>query len=185
MSQRLVISEWFELELTPEMIQEAERTSGPIIIQDKLLQKANTRNHNGRIYPREILEREVGKYSELVKKRRSLGELDHPDSPIVELKNVSHLVTDIYMKNDEVRGSLEILNTPKGQILKNIIQQGVKIGISSRGVGSLQKESDMNIVQDDFELIAFDAVSSPSTPGAFLVEGLNRDSIDRFMSGSQ
>ena len=180
MSQRLVISEWFELELTPEMIQEAERTSGPIIIQDKLLQKANTRNHNGRIYPREILEREVGKYSELVKKRRSLGELDHPDSPIVELKNVSHLVTDIYMKNDEVRGSLEILNTPKGQILKNIIQQGVKIGISSRGVGSLQKESDMNIVQDDFELIAFDAVSSPSTPGAFLVEGLNRDSIDRF-----
>jgi hypothetical protein len=150
-----------------------------LIIKDKLLQKANTKNHNGRIYPREVLFREVKKYSVIVKERRALGELDHPDSPIVELKNVSHLITDIYLNEDEVRGTLEILNTPAGRILRDVIQQGVKIGISSRGIGSLQQEAGSNIVQDDFELIAFDAVSSPSTPGAYLVEGLNKN-IDRF-----
>lgn len=179
MDKRCVISEWYELDISPEMIREAKQDmTGPFIIQDKLLQMANTKNHNGRIYPTKVLTREVNKYSELVKKRRAMGELDHPDSPIVELKNVSHLITDIYMEGDEVRGNLEILDTPQGRILKSIIEQGVKIGISSRGVGSLQKENDNNIVQDDFELIAFDAVSSPSTPGAFLVEGLQHE-VDR------
>jgi len=102
------------------------------------------------------------------------------NSAIIELKNVSHLVTDIYMRDEEVRGSLEILNTPPGQILKNLIQQGVKIGISSRGIGSLQQEAEINVVQDDFELIAFDAVSSPSTPGAYLVESVGKNVTDRY-----
>jgi len=178
-NKKLVISEWYELDLDPNIIKESiEDPSKPLILKDKLLQKANTKNHNGRIYPPEILFREVKKYSQLVKERRSLGELDHPDSPIVELKNVSHLITHIYVTGDDVRGDIEILNTPQGKILRSIIEQGVKIGISSRGVGSLQKVGDVNMVQDDFELIAFDSVSSPSTPGAFLVEGLQHK-IDR------
>lgn len=179
MDNKLVISEWYELDLDPKILEESrEDPSKPLILKDKLLQKANTKNHNGRIYPPEILFREVKKYSQLVKERRSLGELDHPDSPIVELKNVSHLITHIYVTGDDVRGDIEILNTPQGKILRSIIEQGVKIGISSRGVGSLQKVGDVNMVQDDFELIAFDSVSSPSTPGAFLVEGLQHK-IDR------
>lgn len=180
LNKRCVISEWYELDITPEILEEAAADpSKPLVLKDKLLQKANTKNHNGRIYPTEVLFREVKKYGHLVKERRALGELDHPDSPIVELKNVSHLVTDIYEQGEDVRGNIEILNTPQGQILRSIIQQGVKIGISSRGIGSLQREGDINIVQDDFELIAFDAVSSPSTPGAFLVESLQHE-VDRF-----
>lgn len=176
----MVITEYYELELDPSLIKEAvENPNAPLVLTDKLLQKANTKNHNGRIYPQTILFREVKKYSQLVKERRALGELDHPDSPIIELKNVSHLIIDIYERGDEVRGNIEILNTPQGQTLKSIILQGVKIGISSRGIGSLQNERGSNIVQDDFELISFDAVSSPSTPGAFLVEGIDRK-IDRF-----
>lgn len=178
--QPMIICEWYELDIDQKMLKESmENPNAPFVIRDKLLQKANVKNANGRIYPRDLLFREVNKYKSLVETRRAMGELDHPDSPIVELKNVSHLVTDIYVSGDEVRGSLEILNTPPGQILKNIIQQGVKIGISSRGVGSLQKEGDVNIVQNDFELIAFDAVSSPSTPGAYLVENTLKN-IDIF-----
>lgn len=169
----MVISEWYELDLDSKIIEESKANPNkPLVLVDKLLQKANTKNHNGRIYPPEVLFREVKKYSILVNERRALGELDHPSSPIIELKNVSHLITNIYIRGDDVRGDIEILNTPQGQIMRNIVEQGVKIGISSRGIGSLQKEGETNIVQDDFELIAFDSVSSPSTPGAFLVEGL-------------
>ncbi len=180
MNQRMVISEWFELDLDPKIIEESKANpKKPLVLVDKLLQKANTKNHNGRIYPPEVLFREVKKYSILVNERRALGELDHPSSPIIELKNVSHLITNIYIRGDDVRGDIEILNTPQGQIMRNIVEQGVKIGISSRGIGSLQKEGETNIVQDDFELIAFDSVSSPSTPGAFLVEGLQIN-VDRY-----
>lgn len=179
MDKRHVISEWIELSVDPKIVKEAKESGGPLILQDKLLQKADTQNHNGRIYPRSVLMREMKKYKELVESRRAIGELDHPDSPIVELKNASHLITDIYDSGDDVRGNIEILNTPNGKILRGIIEQGVKIGISSRGIGSLQQEGESNIVQDDFELIAFDAVSSPSTPGAFLVESLQHN-VDKY-----
>ncbi len=180
MSERLVISEYYIMDIDPKILKEAtEDPTKPMLLQDKLLQKANTKNANGRVYPKRVLNRETNKYAEKVKLRMAMGELDHPDSPVVELKNVSHLITNIYMEGEEVRGDLEILNTPPGQILKSLIQQGVKIGVSSRGIGSLQNEGGQNIVQDDFELIAFDAVSSPSTPGAFLVESTQAN-IDKY-----
>lgn len=180
MSDRLILVEWYELDIDDALLKEAaENPNAPFVLKDKLLQRANTKNHNGRIYPKSVLSREVKKYAELVNDRRAAGELDHPDSPVVSLNNVSHLITNIYERGEEVRGDIEILNTPKGAILKNLVQQKVKIGISSRGVGSLQNEDGANVVQGDFELIAFDAVSSPSTPGAFLVEGLQYE-IDRY-----
>lgn len=180
MDNKLILTEWQELHLTPEVIEEAKGSDGPLILRDKVLQRANTKNHNGRIYPDDILMREVQKYTQLVKERRALGELDHPDSPVVELKNVCLLVTDLRMEGDEVRGDVEILNTPQGQILKNLALQGVKLGISSRGVGSLRQEGEGDMVQDDFELIAFDAVSSPSTPGAYLVSEGRINSVDKY-----
>lgn len=179
-NQKMVLTEWVELQLTPEVIEEAKKSEGPLILKDRVLQRSNTKNFNGRIYPREILMREIKKYDQLVRERRALGELDHPDSPIVELKNAALLVTDIVMTEDEVRGDVEILNTPSGDILKRLALQGVRLGISSRGVGSLQQESEGDVVQDDFELIAFDAVSSPSTPGAYLVTEGKTSKIDKF-----
>jgi hypothetical protein len=177
--QKMVLTEWYELQLEPSVIEEAKaEPNKPLILKDRVLQRSETKNHNGRIYPREILMREVKKYDQLVKERRALGELDHPDSPIVELKNACLLVTDIRMEGDEVRGTVEILNTPPGQILKNLALQGVRLGVSSRGVGSLKEDIDGAIVQDDFELIAFDAVSSPSTPGAYLVTEGKLNKVD-------
>lgn len=180
MKDKLILTEWYELQLTPDVIQEAVESNGPLILRNKVLQRANTKNHNGRIYPLDILTREVEKYKQLVKERRALGELDHPDSPVVELKNAALLITDINMIGDEVRGDVEILNTPPGQILKNLALQEVKLGISSRGVGSLREAEAGDIVQDDFELIAFDAVSSPSTPGAYLVSESKKFKIDKY-----
>lgn len=182
MNNKLILTEYCLLNIDENQIRELSETdvSKPFILKDRLLQKANVKNYNGRIYPREVLMREVQKYSQLVKERRALGELDHPDSPVVELKNVSHLITNIYSDGDDVRGDIEILNTPQGKTLREIILHKVKIGVSSRGLGSLREESNSNIVQDDFELIAFDAVSSPSTPGAYLVtEGRIRN-VDKF-----
>lgn len=181
-SNMAILTEYVELSIDPAIIAESKDSGAPLILTDRILQKANTKNHNGRIYPKDVLAREVQKYSELVNERRALGELDHPDSPIVELKNVCLLVTKIRLEGDEVRGDIEILNTPQGDILKNLAIQKVKLGISSRGVGSLVSKEGTNIVQDDFELIAFDAVSSPSTPGAYIVESIKRgpDSIDKY-----
>lgn len=179
--QKMVLTEWYELQLEPSVIEEAKADPGkPLILKNRILQRSETKNHNGRIYPREILMREVQKYTALVKERRALGELDHPDSPIVELKNACLLVTEIRMDGDEVRGTVEILNTPPGNILKNLALQGVRLGVSSRGVGSLKEDIDGAIVQEDFELIAFDAVSSPSTPGAYLVTEGKLNKVDKY-----
>lgn len=171
MQNKMILTEWYELSLDEkEVLVENENHSGPFVLHKKLLQKANTKNHNGRIYPPEVLKREIERYNTLVRERRALGELDHPESPVVELKNAALLITEIYMNDKgEVIGDVEILDTPQGNILKNLIKQRVKLGISSRGLGSLQNEGEFDVVQNDFELIAFDAVSSPSTPGAYLV----------------
>ena len=134
------------------------------------LQRANAENQNNRIYPRPILEREVDKYHEMIDENRALGELDHPDNAVVNLANASHLIKDIWWEGDDLKGVVEILDTPAGSILKSLIESGVKLGISSRGLGSTQKNSNgKDIVQDDFQLVTFDFVSNPSTQNAFMM----------------
>jgi hypothetical protein len=132
------------------------------------LQEADVQNGNGRVYPLPILSREVGKYNKIVADNRALGELDHPESSIVNLVNVSHMVTKIWMEGPAVMGKIKVLATPAGQILKALIESNVKIGISSRGLGSVRDSGSKSYVEDDFQLIAFDIVSEPSTPNAFM-----------------
>lgn len=140
------------------------------ILMKGILQKADTLNQNGRIYPMAVLEREVRNYQKFILESRALGELDHPDSSVVNLKNVSHIVREAYMDGSTVVGTIEVLDkTPSGAILKGLVDSKVKLGISSRGVGSTRKQGDYYIVQDDFQLICWDMVSEPSTPGAFMI----------------
>jgi len=161
---------------TPEMIKESRESNGGKILMKGILQKADTLNQNGRIYPRNILEREIRNYQKFIVENRALGELDHPDSSVVNLKNVSHIIKEAYLEGDVVYGSVEILDTPSGKILQSLVESGVKLGISSRGVGSTKKQGDYQIVQDDFQLICWDYVSEPSTPGAFMMaEGKSLD----------
>ena len=132
------------------------------------MQKCNTENGNKRVYPEGVLKREVGRYKQVVDDNRALGELDHPDSSIINLVNVSHMVTNIWMDDMTVMGKCKVLDTPAGQILRSLVDAGVKIGISSRGMGSVREQMGQTIVEDDFQLICFDIVSEPSTPGAFM-----------------
>jgi hypothetical protein len=164
-----LLQEWNVWEYNKEVLKERSNNNGKIIMKG-ILQKANTLNQNGRVYPIEILEREVRNYQKFIAERRALGELDHPDSSVVELKNASHIVTEAYMEGDICHGTVEILDTPSGQILKSLVESGVTLGISSRGVGSTRREGDNQVVQDDFQLICWDFVSEPSTPGAFMMK---------------
>ena len=132
------------------------------------MQKYDTPNGNGRVYSKSILQREVENYWKLVKERRALGELDHPDDSVINLKNASHLVTDMWWDGPALMGKVEILDTPSGKILRNLAESGVTLGISSRGLGSVREERGRVMVEDDFQLICFDFVSEPSTPGAFM-----------------
>ena len=147
-----------------------KENNGKLIVKG-VLQRAEAKNQNGRIYPREILEREAKKYTkEFIGQRRAMGELDHPESSVVNLQNVSHNVKEMHFEGDNLLGTVEVLGTPSGNILKELFKAGIKLGISSRGMGSVEtvNEGDAQEVQDDFELIAFDFVSNPSTHGAFM-----------------
>ena len=132
------------------------------------MQKFDTPNGNGRVYAKDILQREVENYWKLVKERRALGELDHPDDSVINLKNASHLVTDMWWDGPALMGKVEVLDTPSGNILKQLANSGVTLGISSRGLGSVREVRGQTMVEDDFQLICFDFVSEPSTPGAFM-----------------
>lgn len=134
-----------------------------------VIQRADTLNQNGRIYPKDILFNEVENYKKVVLERRAMGELDHADDPVVNLKNVSHLITDIWADQEVVYGKIEILPTPMGNIARNLIESNVKIGISSRALGSVRSRGDADVVQDDLHLICWDLVSEPSTPGAYMM----------------
>ena len=157
-------------QVSPHMIMESlSQNNGRLIIQG-VLQRANAYNQNGRTYPRRILEREADKYLKtFVRERRAMGELDHPDSSVVNLTNVSHNITEMWWEGDDLCGKVEVLGTPSGNILKELFKAGIKLGISSRGLGSIEEVGGGRVaVKDDFELLAFDMVSNPSTHGAFL-----------------
>jgi hypothetical protein len=157
-------------EVSQTAINESMRNNNGKLIVSGVLQRADAKNQNGRVYPKSILMREASRYHDIyIKEKRALGELDHPDSSIVNLQNVSHNIVDMYWKGNDLYGKVEILGTPSGNILKELLKAGIRLGISSRGLGSVKELSENTLeVQDDFELIAFDFVSNPSTHGAFL-----------------
>ena len=145
-----------------------ERENGTVYLSGRL-QTADTKNGNGRSYPFKVLKREIDNYDQVIKDNRALGELDHPDDSVINLRNVSHVVTDIWWEGKDVMGKIKVLDTPSGRILKDLINSGIKLGISSRGLGSVQESMNgVTMVQEDFELICFDIVSEPSTPNAYM-----------------
>ena len=145
-----------------------EDASGRTLVKG-VLQRAGAENQNGRVYPKTILDREVKKYQQLIQERRALGELDHPESTVINLKNVSHNIKEVHWEGDDVVGTVEILPTPSGNILKELLRAGILLGISSRGMGSTEPLSGNRVqVKEDFELLCWDFVSNPSTHGAFM-----------------
>jgi hypothetical protein len=179
MSEKKLLREWYPVEYKPELIKEARVKTGHIMLKG-IIQKAETKNQNGRIYPRHILDREVENYTKAIRERRAVGELDHPERSTVNLSEVSHLITNCFWEGNNLMGELEVLPTPKGKILENLLEAGVCIGISSRGVGSTDKqhtnEGEVDMVNDDYQIICWDVVSEPSTPGAYLFkEGRSLD----------
>ena len=157
--------------ITPSQINESLKQNNGRLIVEGVLQRAEAENQNGRIYPTEILKREVQKYKgREIKENRAFGELDHPESSVVELKNTSHIIRDVWWDGKDVMGKVEILKTPAGNILKELIEAGCTVGISSRGMGSVKESSNGRTVtvEDDFDLICWDFVSNPSTHGAFM-----------------
>jgi hypothetical protein len=187
MSKQLLV-DYGVFEVSPQAINESLANNNGKLIVTGVLQRADARNQNGRVYPMEILMREAKKYENtFIAERRALGELDHPDSSVVNLNNVSHNIVSMGWKGPDLMGTVEVLPTPSGNILKSLFQAGIKLGISSRGLGSvkevMREGSEAMEVQPDFELIAFDFVSNPSTHGAFLSpvnESINKSASNRY-----
>ena len=177
MSRQLLV-EVRPFKVSRKKIDESIKDNDGRLIVKGVLQRAESKNQNGRVYPREVLLKEVAKYLEnQVTERRALGELDHPESSVVNLNNASHNIVEMHWNGDDLMGTVEVLSTPAGNILKELFKSGIKLGISSRGLGSVEPiqedeqgegEEDTVEVQPDFELIAFDFVSNPSTHGAFM-----------------
>lgn len=169
-----LLTEYFELcpdgNCVLDVLTENEKQSfqeGAVFLVG-VCQRAGVKNGNGRIYRKETLQREVENYQKLIQERRALGELDHPDDSVINLKNASHLITKMWWDGDNVMCKLEVLSTPSGQVLKELLKSKVKLGISSRGLGSVKNHNGQTIVEDDFKLVGFDMVSDPSTPGAYV-----------------
>ena len=174
MSKKL-LREYYELcegGICQDLLTEEEKryvAAGGMILSGKL-QEADIQNGNGRVYPHRILMREMKNYQKLVQERRALGELDHPEDSVINLKNASHMITEVWWDNKNVMGKVKVLNTPSGKILQELVNDGVKLGISSRGMGSVTESAGKTMVEDDFQLICFDFVSEPSTPNAFMMQ---------------
>ena len=167
MSKKLLI-ETHTVKISPSQLTEnVYRENGNLMVEG-ILATAEVKNGNGRYYKKELWDREMEKYDQVIKERRSMGELDHPESTVINLKNVSHLVIDYDWDGDKLMGKIEILPTPSGNILKELIKNGVTVGVSSRGMGSLEQNGGVMEVQDDFELLCWDFVSTPSNPGSFM-----------------
>ena len=165
----MLLTEYRPFNVDRQLVEASIKENRSLVVKG-VIQRAEAKNQNGRVYPKEILEREIQKYiAGPVKERRALGELDHPESSVINLQNVSHNVIRVKMVGDDVYGEVEILSTPAGNILKELFRNGITVGISSRGMGSVQESGNGTVeVQDDFELLCFDFVSTPSTHGAFM-----------------
>ena len=172
---KVLLREYYELcegGVCQDLLTEDEKrfvANGGMILSG-IMQKADHVNGNGRVYPHRVLMKEIANYKKLVKERRALGELDHPDDSVINLKNASHLVTDIWMEGKDVKGKIKVLDTPAGKVLQELVKANVNVGISSRGMGSVTESNGQTMVEDDFQLICFDMVSEPSTPGAFMMK---------------
>lgn len=173
-----LLCEYTELHYGKDIIAEAMNTNKPLVLKNVILQRANAKNQNGRVYPKEILMREAEIFKKnFVNQRRALGELDHPESPVVNLKNVCCNVTNLWTEGDDVRGDIEILTTPTGNIVRELVRNNIRLGVSSRGMGSVRQMGENTVeVQEDFSLICFDIVSNPSTIGAFINESSGSES---------
>ena len=169
MSKKLLI-ETHTVNISPSQLNENVNKQNGKLLDEGILATAEVKNGNGRYYSKELWERELAKYKDLIKERRSCGELDHPESSVINLKNVSHLIREFRWDGDNVLGIIEILPTPSGNIVKELIKNGVTVGVSSRGMGSLEQNGNVMEVQDDFELLCWDFVSTPSNPGSFMHE---------------
>ena len=168
-----LLVDYLPFEVEPDQINESMKENNGKLVVRGVLQRAESKNQNGRVYPKDILVREAKKYTdEFINERRAMGELDHPESSVVNLQNVSHNVRKMHFEGDNLMGEVEVLGTPSGNILKELFKSGIKLGISSRGMGSVETVNEngkeAQEVQPDFELIAFDFVSNPSTHGAFM-----------------
>ena len=178
-----LIVDYLPFEIKQEQITESMKENDGKLVVRGVLQRAESKNQNGRVYPKEVLVREAKKYhKEFIKQSRAMGELDHPESSVVNLTNVSHNIKEMHWEGDNLLGTVEVLRTPSGNILTELFKSGIKLGISSRGMGSVETVSEAGEqsqeVQPDFELIAFDFVSNPSTHGAFMYpmkESVNKD----------
>tara|TARA_Y100000593_G_scaffold88436_1_gene170748 strand:+ start:491 stop:1108 length:618 start_codon:yes stop_codon:yes gene_type:complete len=173
MSKKL-LTEFFELckdGICQDLLTEREKrevSNGATYLSGRI-QAADTPNGNGRVYPKKVLEKEIKNYLNVVKDNRATGELDHPEDSVINLKNVSHLMVDVWWQGNDVMGKMKVLDTPSGRILKDLMNAGVKLGISSRGLGTVKENMNgHDVVEEDFQLICFDIVSEPSTPGAFV-----------------
>lgn len=151
-----------------QYLEEKKEAGGSNLYIEGIFMQADKQNKNGRMYPRGIMEKEVSRYQDLIKEKRSLGELGHPPNPTINLNQVSHLITELRMDGSNVIGKAKILGTPMGKIAENFIREGVSLGVSSRGVGSLKERNGINEVQDDFHLATVDIVADPSAPDAFV-----------------
>ena len=176
----MLLTEYRPFNVSKRLAEQAVKENKPLMVTG-VLQRAEAKNQNGRVYPKEVLAREVKQYMKgPVAENRAMGELDHPESSVINLQNVSHTVKKCWWEGDDVMGNVEILNTPAGNILKALFASGITVGISSRGMGSVSEniaEGTMT-VEDDFELLCWDFVSTPSTHGAFMKpQGLNEGKI--------
>ena len=176
----MLLTEYRPFKVNKQLVEESIKENKPLRVSG-IIQRAETKNQNERVYPKKILMREIKKYIEgPIKERRALGELDHPESSVINLQNVSHNIVEIKVKGNDVYGTFEILSTPAGNILKELFRNNITVGVSSRGMGSVEESLNEGTleVQDDFELLCWDFVSTPSTPGAYVSPvGLNENKI--------
>lgn len=179
-----LLCEYTELQYDRSILTEAMDSNKPLVLKNVVLQRADAKNQNGRIYPKEVLMREAAAYKKnFVDSRRALGELDHPESPVVNLKNVCCNVVNLWTDGDDVKGDMEILTTPTGNIVRELIRNNIRLGVSSRGMGSVKNLGENTVeVQEDFSLICFDVVSNPSTIGAFINESVQKEALSKYSS---